>query len=574
MKRKQSFLLVMLSSLFLIKVFANPLRIEVRPSKPVFNETFSVRVILKTSSSEEPYVSFDPIGLEVLSRNTEVSVQTVFSQGKIKTLREITYSYDVISERPRTAYLKNIIVEQGGEEFKHKDIRIDVLREKRQSKTLFLQAEVSKTDVFKGEGVDVHYYLYRKIPVVGEEIKRFPKLNKFIKRFHHVTNKEDTVNYNGELYKKSLKYSARVYPEKVGKAFIDSLQMRVQFPKKSRNSQFGAFGFGLRQYGNKILQSPKVEIRVKPLPAEGAPASFTGIIGDHTIQLDFPKKRYLVNEVMELKLIIEGPGALENMEAPILLERDELEKFDTRGELEEIDNRKSRKIFDYTFLARDSFESKEEEIELAFFNPETEQYIVKKLLIPSISISGIARSGRSGQEATSITPPEKNELPLKERANKKKSVAYSPASMDHKWGHLSFRWINLVFYSLFIIIFIQVIEFSYTTYFKGSIGKDEVDKQLKQIKKTGLNYSNLFKLLNIAQSTKEEQNLDKIISNLPLPQSTQDYFFELISILEKRAFGDKKRDDEASTRPIFKTEHFDRLVKGIRDANKENVNIG
>ena len=51
----------------------------------------------------------------------------------------------------------------------------------------------------------------------------------------------ETVQYNGEIYKRVLKYSTRVYPEKTGTAYIDSLRLNVQYSDGYQNTPFGNF---------------------------------------------------------------------------------------------------------------------------------------------------------------------------------------------------------------------------------------------------------------------------------------------------------------------------------------------
>ena len=92
-------------------------------------------------------------------------------------------------------------------------------------------AQASKEKVYLGEGIDVHYYLYAKAPIVSSELREYPKLNNFIKRFVDVSSATvDRVNHAGEIYNRHPIYAARVYPEKVGKLQLDSVKMRIRGP--------------------------------------------------------------------------------------------------------------------------------------------------------------------------------------------------------------------------------------------------------------------------------------------------------------------------------------------------------
>ena len=223
-------ILVLFFVLYSTLGFAEIVSLEVAPNRPVVGETFQLVFKISTSDSEEPYISFDRGTADVISKsNRGVSINTTIINGKFSTTRTLTHVYELVATRSGPLRISNIKVEIGGKEYKVKSKTINILREAVRAKDFFLQAEPSKTEVFLGQGIDVRYYLYTKVPIVSQEVKAFPKLDRFIKRFHMI-NREvtTTVEYMGEIYKKSLKYSARIYPEKTGRAYIDPLKLRVQ----------------------------------------------------------------------------------------------------------------------------------------------------------------------------------------------------------------------------------------------------------------------------------------------------------------------------------------------------------
>ena len=91
------------------------------------------------------------------------------------------------------------------------------------NKDIFLLTVPSKTSVYLGEGVNAHYYLYYRVPLLEQVTDFFPKLNGFFKRTPlNITSREETVEYQGMVYKRILLYSYRLYPEKTGTLKIDS----------------------------------------------------------------------------------------------------------------------------------------------------------------------------------------------------------------------------------------------------------------------------------------------------------------------------------------------------------------
>ena len=66
---------------------------------------------------------------------------------------------------------------------------------------------------FVGESILVRYYLYNRVTVNTTDIKKFPKLNKFLKRYHQERMVAEKVRYNGEIYTRRVLYTAQLLLE-------------------------------------------------------------------------------------------------------------------------------------------------------------------------------------------------------------------------------------------------------------------------------------------------------------------------------------------------------------------------
>ena len=388
------FLLFFLSATTL---YAEDVDVVVEPKEAVIHESFFVTFKVKTSSTEEPYISFTPYGASVLGKRSQgLSISTIVLNGKITTTKEQAIVYEFQAERSGQVYLRNVKVEMGGKVIPVKEVRINVLNEARRVPDIFMEVETSKNRVYLGEGLDVNYYLYYKTAINSPDIKEFPKLNKFIKRFHHINSPGETIQYKGQVLRRNLIYSARLYPEKVGSAILDPMKMSIQVVE----SDYSGFGFGSQRYKTRDIASPIVEVEVLPLPSEGVPSSFTGLIGDHEFSLSVPKTKYLVNEPIEIKLEVKGKGAVENFDAPTIYADNNLEKFDTKSEVSEIGTQAAKKIFEYTLLARGPVNIPARELLLAYFEPSSGRYIEKKVAVPVLEVSGVAMVTNSTQSPT------------------------------------------------------------------------------------------------------------------------------------------------------------------------------
>jgi hypothetical protein len=219
-------------------------------------DSFNVIFRIETESADEPSISFDPIGVEVLGRRSQgVSSRTTYINGRVTRSRELNYAYEMVASKSGTARIRNIKVEIDGKTLTHKDLRIRIGRTVTKSRDFFALALPSKTDIYEGEGITLRYYLYKKIQIPNFDIKQYPKLKGFLKRFMQEPAREERVNYKGELYVRTVLYTAQLFAEKAGELKIDPIKLQVSLSSKKEKRSFWRFwtksGNGLFKASNK-----------------------------------------------------------------------------------------------------------------------------------------------------------------------------------------------------------------------------------------------------------------------------------------------------------------------------------
>ncbi|MGZ3788349.1 MAG: hypothetical protein ACXVLQ_07480, partial [Bacteriovorax sp.] len=385
----------------------------------------------------------------------------------------------------------------------------------------------------------------------------------------------ETVQYKGQVFKRILAYSARLYPEKVGSAVLDPMSISVQVIENDYSSPFG--GFGAQRFKNKDLSSPRIEIEVLPLPSENVPAGFTGLVGEHDFSLSMTKNKFLVNEPIEIKLEVKGKGALENMDAPVIYSDNNLEQFDTKSEVSEIGTQAAKKVFEYTLLARGPLNIKQKELSLAYFDPSSGRYIEKKLIIPPLEVSGVAAqaggSASAQNQAKSKDQPQAQEedflskLFSSNETGKKveKNVIGLVGPMLKGESGWSDRWFDVLNFVLVLLIFATIGSW----YISGKsvvVARDsgaEIRKDIAHMKKKGLNYSDLYKVV----AALDRQNsmatggvsINKIVDESPLSIEAKTYFKYTLQVCEERSFGLNKQDKKIA----FENKYFKELLKYI-----------
>lgn len=557
-----------------LAIRAEDIEVVTEPKEPVINENFFVTFKIKTSGSEEPYISFTPYGASVLGKRSQgLSISTVVINGKFTTTKEQAVVYELLAERAGQVYLKNIKVEMAGKTIAVKDVNVNVLNEARRVPDAFIEAEASKKRIYIGEGLDVNYYLYFKTSISANDVKEFPKLNKFIKRFHHINSPVETVQYKGQVFRRILAYSARLYPEKTGNAVLDPMKISVQMVE---NDYSGGFGFGSQRYKNKDLSSAQIEIEVLPLPSEGVPSSFTGLVGEHEFNLSIPKSKYLVNEPIEIKLEVKGKGAVENFDAPVFYTDHNLEQFDTKSEVTEIGTQAAKKVFEYTLLARGPVNIAGRDMAFAYFDPSSGRYIEKKVTVPPLSVSGVAATGSSEgskkDEATSPTPTnDENGFINSLFKNKKENTVeknqiglVGPAlNGQAKWFDRGFTVINSILGLLLVIVGVQ-----WALSNKSSMTSNDqyqlIKRDIAKLKKKGLNYPELYRVLAALDKTNKMASggisIINIIDESELHSDSKAYFKNALSSTEGGAYAEAKNNGKSVG---FEKKYFNELMKNL-----------
>lgn len=401
-------LLILLSVLSLSSVFADEVKVEINPTKPVAGEVFQAYFRIFTESDEEPSINFSPGGVEVVGKSNQgISTRTIYANGKLTVSREMTYVYDLVASKAGNSALRDITVQLGDKTLRHSMISIRVLKEPEVQPEVFVMADVPKKRLFLGEGVVVKYYLYSKVNITNIDVKKYPKLSNFLKRFLQEADRSERVTVDGQLYLRNQIYAAKLFPEKGGTLNIDSIHLTVTYPNIRAGDPFAAFGMS-RDLRTKSIYSEAIKVEVMPLPAP-APPHFTGLIGKHDFDIQFGQNKLIVNQPLEVTLTVTGGGALENLEAPRFLKNPALEEFETNGDLKIANADQGTKSFDYTFLAKSNVTIPSSNLVLSYFDPETEKYIPTELTIPEIVIAGGSRN-QVQEKTPPPTPNAKNKV--------------------------------------------------------------------------------------------------------------------------------------------------------------------
>ena len=264
---------------------------------------------------------------------------------------------------------------------------------------ILLRAVVSRSSVYKNEPLHVAFKLYTRVPYVNIVPESAPSFNGFWSQDLSDPNsaRVGRETYAGKVYETRVLYDYLLYPQQVGSLTIDPVDMTVVAQVVVQSRHADPFFGGGREVFNvpRKVQSQRATVQVKALPA-GAPASFSGAVGNFTMDTQFPSERIAANSGATVTVKISGTGNLTFVQAPKLPLPTSFEQYNVKTT--ESINASAAGIsgdrqFEYPFIARAEGTYDIEPIEFTYFDPQRVQYVTLKSKPLTLEITPDARGG-------------------------------------------------------------------------------------------------------------------------------------------------------------------------------------
>jgi len=525
--------------------------VTVEPRRPIVNETFNV--VFKVSSEEAKNIeeiNFKSPGLTIVGQSQQgVSTKTVYANGKLTVTRELTVVYELQANNYGTKFIRDIKARVDGKEISHPMISFEVLKEPQVAPDVFVMVDVPKTDVFVGEGIVARYYLYSKVSVSNLDVKKYPKLNNFLKRYLQEPDRSERVSVDGDVYIRNLIYAAKLFPEKPGALKIDPLSLSVTYSKRNVNDPFNVFS-SPRDMRTRTISSETVNLNVLPWPTP-VPKDFTGLVGKHDFTLNMSQSKLVVNQPLEVTLSVSGPGALENFEAPKLLENKSLEEFESNGELKIQDTDLATKVFTYTYLAAAPVEIPKEQITFSYLDPTTAQYVQVHLDRGELYIGGQARSERSKTSKPATTRD------FDTKIDSQDVIELKDLASNFSWK----KWQNYINAALGLGAIVILLSFTGLGISRNVGNKVIVPAHFKK----NFDYHSFVQWLAPVM-VQEAKSPKEVINELEITDEAKKYFEDLLDSSDVSKFSINKKDYNYA----YKEKHFKELASKIEKYNESH----
>lgn len=376
--------------------------------------------------------SFD--GFEVLmGPSTSQSMQII--NGAMS--RSISYTYVIRPKRQGKLTIDPAYIKAGGKQLRTNSITVNAgeatpetkARQQAEqtqqqqakdiiSQNLFVRVSTNDREVWQGEPVIASYklYMHPRLNLVRIEQTRMPTLDGFWTQDISGGDQVDYSyeNYEGVRYRVASVKKAVLLPQRSGTLKLDPVEfesvvrLQVQSDRRQR-SMFDDF-FMRRNYKDfpYTVSSNPISIKVKPLP-EGAPASFSGGVGDIKMEAWLDKTTTPANEPVSLKIKLSGSGNLQLMEPPMINLPPDIESYEPKI----ADNLRVSSegfsgniIYEYILIPRNPGEFRIDPIEFSYFDLNNKKYITLTSKEFTLSVG----EGREGDQGGVISGVSKEDI--------------------------------------------------------------------------------------------------------------------------------------------------------------------
>lgn len=274
-------------------------------------------------------------------------------------------------------------------------------------KNVFVKVAVDKTSLYEGEQLTATYKLYTRLPT-SSKVTKVPAFTGFSAVDLELPNPPQATieQVNGVPFKVFVIRKTMLFPLQKGTLELDPVEIdntvrlfKINRTRRSRshsllddffNDPFGKDPFDdhffddffggqdvtYQDVSYKLVSSP-IKINVKPLPAEGRPASFNGAVGQFALQASLDKTSLSTDDAATLKITVSGAGNINLINAPKVPFPANFETYDTKTTDHFNKNTNpfsGSRTFEYVFMPRTAGNFPIPSVAFSYFDPATHAY--------------------------------------------------------------------------------------------------------------------------------------------------------------------------------------------------------
>jgi hypothetical protein len=362
-------------------------------------------------------------GFRVGGQSTSTNIQWI--NGQMSSTRSIIYT--LLPREEGEFVIGPITVEYQGEEYLTEPIEVEVVsgsilqrgggpggrmdpfdmlspfrrrrqRPEQQQGEIFVTAELSRRNAYVGEQVVLTYKLYSQVRIMGLQVDEQPQLTGFW---------VEDVELPDEPQIRETEVDGKPF-------FVVEIKKNILFPTRSGNVEIGraVFSMGVEDpssdpFFGSMTQTVRrstqtLTLEVKPLPAVGKPADFSGAVGQFKLSAELDKEETTAGDPLTLSVVLEGQGNLRTVDPPKLPSLPGFRTYDPETE-ENTSTRNGRfggnKKWEYVLVPDSAGRTQIGPLAFSYFDPAKKRYV--ELQAGPVTLDVAAATGVAGGAAVS-----------------------------------------------------------------------------------------------------------------------------------------------------------------------------
>lgn len=242
---------------------------------------------------------------------------------------------------------------------------------------IFVRMIIPNQDVYEQEGFLVTFKIY-SLHDAGFESVKYPGFESFLSQDLEINPQWALENYNGKNYNIATIKQTVLYPQRSGKITIESGKFNVLVRMKAKKQARSFFDdiFDTHEDVKKELTTSPLTVNVKPLPS-GEPASFSGAVGNYTMDATINSNRVKTNEAVTIKLTVNGNGNIKLLKKPDVIFPNGFDIYDpqTDNQIEiTAAGASGTRTFEYMAVPRYAGDYEIPAVQFSYFDPKAGVY--------------------------------------------------------------------------------------------------------------------------------------------------------------------------------------------------------
>lgn len=351
------------------------------------------QVVFEINNDVDYFEGPDLNGFEVLGGPgySKSSVMKIAGGRRMSEVK-VTYTYALMAPKSGNYEIGSALIRIGRNTYKSKPVTIKVgsafagkySNEESEGEgggDLFILSIVSSRSPYKGEVVLFTQKLYTRLAINNIGRVRLPSFSGFWTENLEIGNYEIVQEqYKGKLYNTLILSRTLLIPQRTGRMVIEPSSVMIQrVVERTVNRQIfgGVIQQRLRELTDNEIKSSNLVLDVKELPVNGKPLSFSGTVGNFTIESNISTERIEVGEPIELNIRISGSGNIKLIDNPKVVLPSQMDLFEpeiTGKTNNTVTGMSGYRNYLYIIIPRDTGFFTIPEILFSFFNPETGKY--------------------------------------------------------------------------------------------------------------------------------------------------------------------------------------------------------